>query len=230
MSSDLSTYGDQGFIDALFEAGVVGFNSGKVIGFNGGIWSPGAYIDNRRLQSYQSARRIVTDCMVRYVSESFHCPAVIASVATGAIIPGFALAERLGLPHVTIKKKEKGHGLDGLIDGDTSVVLSNEVLVVEDMSSTFQSTRHALDVLEHTGVGVCEVMLLNTWNFPAFREASSGQVVTVGCTGEQLVQEAIRRNMIEGPYADLLLRWIQDPDDHSWVQDSGWEWDLSAVQ
>ena len=69
----------------------------------------------------------------------------IAGVATGGIALGALVAQELGLPFIYVRSKAKAHGLGNAIEGDLSV-LSN-VVVIEDLISTGQSSLKAIDAL-----------------------------------------------------------------------------------
>ncbi len=217
-------YGDDSHMKALFAAHAVGFGYGKVIRFKSGIFSPGAYNNNRLLQSYPDAWDVILKAMAKRAVELSSDIDVIASVATGGITHGAALARTLRVPHVTIKKEEKTtHGLKGLIDGDAGLLPRANVLMVEDMSSTFESTLRAMLPVEAEGGRVRHTFAISTWGFPLFYENVGEHHVHVLCEGKQMIDFTSRQLMIGPAYAHLLREWQKNPRDESWIDGDTWK-------
>ena len=220
----VSLYGNNSIIPALFAAKAVGFTLGKVIRFKQGILSPGVYVNNRLLSSHPHAWSIVIDTMcaqVRTLGADFD---IIASVATGGIVHGAAIAREIKVPHVIVKKEEKTtHGVAGLIDGDVSILTGARVLLIEDMSSTFESSLRAMAPLVALGAEVVCTVVINTWGFPEFYTNVGDHSVYAGCTGKELVDAALERGMIDISYAVLLLNWLENPHELSWMEDEMWQ-------
>ncbi|MAZ56179.1 hypothetical protein CL653_00075 [bacterium] len=214
-----NAYGDNNHSTALFEAGAVGFNFGQVIRFKSGILSPGAYLNNRVLQSRPKEWDILLGRMIDLLDQMEGTYDVVASVATGAIIHGGALVRMLDdVPHMTVKKEEKAnHGLKGLIDGDSSVLPGAKVVLVEDMSSTFESALKAIEILEMNDAEVVHTLAISTWGFPIFHNNIADRDVSVLCQGEELVRHAVDTGAINAGYADLLSNWLDKPEDEGWI-------------
>tara|TARA_B100000745_G_scaffold74148_2_gene44710 strand:+ start:7501 stop:8175 length:675 start_codon:yes stop_codon:yes gene_type:complete len=211
-------------IEALFAAGAVGFNFGQVIRYKSGILSPGAYLNNRVLQSHPESWEEILDLMNESIYAYKGDFNRVASVATGAIAHGVAIALFNGRPHVTVKKEEKtSHGLKGIIDGDISILPDSKVLLVEDMSSTFESALKAIRVLESHEATVVRTLAISSWNFPIFQKNTDGYNVTVLCDGMSLINAAYERGEIDEKYRDLLQLWVMNPEDESWITS---EWSM----
>ena len=201
---------------ALLAAQSVRFIHGKIYQFASGIASPGAYNNNRVLPSHPQQWRIVVDLMEE-VTSSFRSEFdVIASVATGGIAHGIALALRLQIPHFIVKKQPKGYGIDGLIDGAVGLLPRARVLMVEDMSSTFQSTLAAIPRVEHYNATVTRTLAISTWGFPEFYQKVGDRNVHVLSKGSQFVDGALQEGKIDDEYAALLKSWIENPHDERW--------------
>jgi orotate phosphoribosyltransferase len=224
----VAVYGTQRLVNALFDARAVGFKRGKVIKFASGILSPGAYINNRNLASYPQAWDAVLTAMLAVARRLRPQYDIIAGVATGGIAHGSVIARELRVPYMSVKKGEKSHGLGGRIDGDAQLLSTGAgVLVVEDMGSTFESSLSAIGALTHEGAVVRHTLLINSWNFPEFQCNSASHSVYVGCLGKTLLEEAMRRALIDEKYAKLVHDWLEHPDDQSWVHDGTWEFPVS---
>ena len=193
---DMTTnvYGGPDLVRCIFEAKAAGFEEKKAIRFKGGILSPGAYINNRVLPSHPISWNNILDAMTTQTALLYKDKIdVIASVATGAIAHSSVIANRLMIPQVIVKKQEKKtHGLSGLVDGDVKILPEARVLLIEDMSSTFMSSLKAIEILEQEGATVDHVILINTWNLPSFIVNSGNYEVYAGCTGEQILDHAVK--------------------------------------
>jgi len=198
-------------VSALFEAGAVGFNEGQEITFKSGIISPGAYINNRVLQSHPDAFKCIVEEIAKVAAADD--VEVLASVATGGIAFGAAAALLTGKPHVIVKKEEKtSHGLKGLIDGDLNVVNGSGVLMVEDMSSTFTSTLKAMESIAAVGGTVIRSVAIETWGFPVFHQNTADHDVFVLCDSADLIGAAGHTGRISAAYKNRLVKWVANPD------------------
>ncbi len=217
-------YGEDAHVRALMAARAVGFTYGKVIRFKSGILSPGAYNNNRMLPSYPAHWEVVLDAMVDRAACLRQEFDVIASVATGGIAHGVALSRMLSVPHVIIKKEEKTtHGLKGLIDGDAGLLPGARVLMIEDMSSTFESTLRAMKPVEAESGRVTHTFAISTWGFPEFHHNVGEHQVHVLCTGEQIVDCAKRFRAVGPEYGYQLRQWLKNPRDEVWVDGVTWK-------
>ncbi len=209
---------------ALFAGNAVGFNYGRVIRFKSGILSPGAYNNNRMLPSWPDAWDTVLENMKRVAWNIRSDFDLIASVATGGIVHGAALARMLHVPHIIIKKEEKTtHGLKGLIDGDVGLLPRASVLMIEDMSSTFESTLRAMRPIEAEHAKVTHTIAISSWGFPEFFRNVGEHQVHVLCTGDDLVDEAYQMRKISEAYHRQLRSWLADPHNESWI---GADWKM----
>ncbi len=217
-------YGDDTHVRALVAAHAIGFTYGKVIRFKSNILSPGAYNNNRMLPSYPMHWEEILNQMINRAMDIRSEFDIIASVATGGIAHGIALARALNVPHVIIKKEEKTtHGLKGLIDGDAGLLMRARVLMVEDMSSTFGSTLRAMRPVEAEGGCVTHTFAISTWGFPEFSANVANHQVHVLCTGAQIVDYMTRTLEVGPTYAKLLRDWLRDPHDESWIDGVSWK-------
>jgi len=219
----IDTHDSQQVVRAFFDAGAVGFKKGKAIRFKHGVLSPGAYINNRTLPSYPDEWGIIIDALLGdVIAGAWDGVEGIASVATGGVPHGIALARDMDLPHFIVKKQEKDHGLGGLIDGDEKLLSGMNVCMVEDMSSTFESTLKAMKPVEAAGGRVLRTFLLNTWNLPDFKRNIEHHDVWALCTGKMLLDCAVDMGKIDAGYEKVLRHWLEHPEDESWAK-TGWD-------
>ena len=219
----LSVFGETKDVQPLFESGAVGIQRSRAVRFSSKILSPGMYIDNRKLQSHPREWNEILARLRRYAERSLVDYKAIASIESGGVPHGVALARTIGAPHFTVKKEEKkGHGLGGLIGGDAGELKGKSVLLVEDMSSTFESSLKAMKTLKAAGATVAHTIMLNTWGFPEFHKNIVGHSVHALCTGEMIVNYAASRSMIDREHEKIVRHWLEHPEDEEWSKD-GWE-------
>lgn len=219
----LSIIGEMRDVKPLFEAGAVGIRRPKAVRFKQGVLSPGAYINNRVLPSHPHEWDEIIGRLRERAESLIHDYEAIASVATGGVPHGVALAREVGVPHFIVKKQEKkAHGLGGLIDGDIAALEGRSVLLVEDMSSTFESSLAAMDTLNAAGASVTHTLLLNTWGLPEFHKNIEGHSVHAICTGEMIVDYAAESRRLDKGLEGIVRRWLKNPGDEEWSRD-GWE-------
>ena len=127
------------------------------------------YCDNRKVLSHPAVRTFVRQLTVEAVEKEYGKVDAIAGVATGGIALGALVAQELGLPFIYVRSKAKAHGLGNAIEGDLSV-LSN-VVVIEDLISTGQSSLKAVDALREAGVEVKGLIAIFTYGLPAAQAA-----------------------------------------------------------
>jgi orotate phosphoribosyltransferase len=218
----LEVIGTKNTVRALFAANTAGFKRSEAIRFKHGVLSPGAYIDNRKLPSHPGPWDTILTRMEVYAKKLRQEYDVIAAVATGGIAHATVMARSCGAPLVIVKKQEKDRGLGGLIDGDTKVLRGARTLLVEDMSSTFESSLKAMRALDHEGASVTHTIMISTWDLPDFQKNVAGHNVHALCTGAMLLDHAVEKELVDGQYEKVLRNWLVHPEDETWVHDGTW--------
>jgi orotate phosphoribosyltransferase len=219
----LTIFGTRGDVALFFTANAVGFERPKARVFKEKIWSPGAYINNRTLQSHPPQWSTIMRLMLNQARKLRSDFNGVASVASGGVPHGIALARDLVLPHFTVKKQEKeAHGLAGLIDGDVALLRDRQLLLVEDMSSTFKSSLRAMEPLVGAGAKVAHTLLLNTWGFPEFHKNIAGHSVYALCSGKMIVDFAAESGKLDHEYEATVRHWLEHPEDRRWSTDGTW--------
>jgi orotate phosphoribosyltransferase len=148
---------------------------------------------------------------VEEIENQFGKVDAVAGVATGGIALGALVAQELGLPFIYVRSKAKDHGLGNAIEGDLSV-LSN-VVVIEDLISTGQSSLKAVAELRKKGVEVKGLLAIFTYGFDvasaAFEEANcSWGTLTDYPT---MLDQAMQEGYITEDKRVLLDSWNRDP-------------------
>ena len=169
------------------------------------------YCDNRKVLSYPAVRTFVRQLTVEAVEKEYGKVDAIAGVATGGIALGALVAQELGLPFIYVRSKAKAHGLGNAIEGDLSV-LSN-VVVIEDLISTGQSSLKAVDALREAGVEVKGLIAIFTYGLPAAQAAFEAfQCKWLTLTDyPTMLDQALVEGYLNDEQRTLLDAWNSDP-------------------
>lgn len=169
------------------------------------------YCDNRKVLSHPAVRTFVRQLTVEAVEKEYGKVDAIAGVATGGIALGALVAQELGLPFIYVRSKAKAHGLGNAIEGDLSV-LSN-VVVIEDLISTGQSSLKAVDALREASVEVKGLIAIFTYGLPAAEaafEASQCKWLTL-TDYPTMLDQALVEGYLSDEQRGLLDAWNTDP-------------------
>lgn len=169
------------------------------------------YCDNRKVLSHPAVRTFVRQLTVEAIEKEYGKVDAIAGVATGGIALGALVAQELGLPFIYVRSKAKAHGLGNAIEGDLSV-LSN-VVVIEDLISTGQSSLKAVDALREAGVEVKGLIAIFTYGLPAAQAAfESSQCKWLTLTDyPTMLDQALVEGYLNDEQRTLLDAWNSDP-------------------
>ena len=169
------------------------------------------YCDNRKVLSHPAVRTFVRQLTVEAVEKEYGKVDAIAGVATGGIALGALVAQELGLPFIYVRSKAKAHGLGNAIEGDLSV-LSN-VVVIEDLISTGQSSLKAVDALREAGVEVKGLIAIFTYGLPAAQAAfQASQCKWLTLTDyPTMLDQALVEGYLNNEQRTLLDAWNSDP-------------------
>lgn len=169
------------------------------------------YCDNRKVLSHPAVRTFVRQLTVEAIEKEYGKVDAIAGVATGGIALGALVAQELGLPFIYVRSKAKAHGLGNAIEGDLSV-LSN-VVVIEDLISTGQSSLKAVDALREAGVEVKGLIAIFTYGLPVAQaafEASQCKWLTL-TDYPTMLDQALVEGYLNNDQRSLLDAWNSDP-------------------
>lgn len=169
------------------------------------------YCDNRKVLSHPAVRTFVRQLTVEAIEKEYGKVDAIAGVATGGIALGALVAQELGLPFIYVRSKAKAHGLGNAIEGDLSV-LSN-VVVIEDLISTGQSSLKAVDALREAGVEVKGLIAIFTYGLPVAQaafEASPCKWLTL-TDYPTMLDQALVEGYLNDDQRSLLEAWNSDP-------------------
>ena len=177
------------------------------------------YNDNRKLLSLHRTRQLVVDGLLELINAEEVRPATIAGVATAGIPHATLLADRLELPLIYVRPKEKDHGLGRKIEGILNP--GDECLVIEDLISTGGSSLQAVQAVREAGGKADNCFSIFSYGFSEaakhFEQANCAQRPILTFT--HLIKTARDKDFISANDAKLLEQWSLDP--FGWGEKNG---------
>lgn len=174
-------------------------------------WKSPIYCDNRKTLSYPQIRTYIRQELSKTILDKFGKPNLIAGVATGGIAQGVLVAQELGVGFVYVRPSAKEHGLGNKVEG--YIEEGQDVVVIEDLVSTGQSSLIAVEALRESGCIVKGMTSIFTYGFKtasdAFKKAKC-ELVTLS-DYDTLVKEAIKSGYVGEDDLDLLKEWRESP-------------------
>ncbi|UUW07116.1 orotate phosphoribosyltransferase [Flavobacterium plurextorum] len=179
-------------------------------------WKSPIYCDNRLILSFPSIRNYVRDEFAKNIEKQFGKPDVIAGVATGAIGVGILVAESLGLPFVYVRPEAKKHGRQNQVEG--FLQKGQNVVVVEDLISTGNSSLMAVEALRNEGANIKGMAAIFTYGFNVAEENFKNANIDLYTLSnyENLLDLAVQKQYITEDQQSTLLEWNQSPS--TWGQ------------
>lgn len=176
-------------------------------------WKSPIYCDNRVILSFPAIRNFIKDEFAKNIEKQFGKPDVIAGVATGAIGIGILVAQELGLPFVYVRPEAKKHGRLNQVEG--FLQKGQNVVVVEDLISTGNSSLLAVEALRNEGANIKGMAAVFTYGFDVasnnFKEANV-DLYTLS-NYENLLDLAVAKEYITENEQDLLKEWRKSPSE-----------------
>ena len=174
-------------------------------------WKSPIYCDNRLTLSFPAIRNYIREEFSKNIEKQFGKPDVIAGVATGAIGIGILVAESLGLPFVYVRPEAKKHGRQNQVEG--FLQKGQNVVVVEDLISTGNSSLQAVEVLREAGANVKGMAAIFNYGFDIATENFKKANVDLFTLGnyENLLTLAVAKKYITEEEETTLIAWRKDP-------------------
>ena len=179
-------------------------------------WQSPIYCDNRITLSFPPIRNYIREEFSKHIEKEFGKPDVIAGVATGAIGIGMLVAEYMGLPFVYVRPEPKKHGRQNQVEG--FLQKGQNVVVVEDLISTGNSSLLAVDALKAAGANVKGMVAIFTYGFDVSVENFKKANITLHTLGnyDTLLEEAAAKQYITEKEQETLKEWRKNPS--TWGQ------------
>ena len=175
-------------------------------------WKSPIYCDNRLTLSFPAIRNYIREEFSKNIEKQFGKPDVIAGVATGAIGIGILVAESLGLPFVYVRPEPKKHGRQNQVEG--FLQSGQNVVVVEDLISTGNSSLLAVEALRNEGANVKGMAAIFNYGFDVatknFKKANL-DLYTLS-DYENLLKLAVDKMYITENEEKTLIKWRKNPE------------------
>ncbi|GGF13651.1 orotate phosphoribosyltransferase [Flavobacterium limi] len=180
-------------------------------------WKSPIYCDNRLILSFPAIRNYVRDEFAKNIEKQFGKPDVIAGVATGAIGIGILVAESLGLPFVYVRPEPKKHGRQNQVEG--FLQKGQNVVVVEDLISTGNSSLMAVEALRNEGANIKGMAAIFTYGFSIAEENFKNANIDLFTLSnyENLLGLAVQKQYISEDQQTALQDWSKSPS--TWGQE-----------
>lgn len=174
-------------------------------------WMSPIYCDNRVVLSHPQIRTYMSQEIAAEIKKEFSKNIVIAGVATGAIGMGTLVAQALEAPFIYVRPQPKKHGKKNQIEGQLKA--GQEVVVIEDLISTGQSSLNAVAALRAEGAIVNQMVAIFTYGFQQASEHFKKERVALKtlCDYEHLLPQALSQNYISESDLNFLQSWRKNP-------------------
>lgn len=176
-------------------------------------WKSPIYCDNRVILSFPAIRNYIRDEFSKNIEKQFGKPDVIAGVATGAIGIGILVAQELGLPFVYVRPEAKKHGRLNQVEG--FLQKGQNVIVVEDLISTGNSSLLAVEALRNEGANVKGMAAIFSYGFQVATDNFANAKVDLYTLSnyESLLELAVAKEYITENEQYLLQEWRKNPSE-----------------
>lgn len=176
-------------------------------------WNSPIYCDNRLTLSFPAIRNYIRDEFAKQIEDKYGKPDVIAGVATGAIGIGILVAEELGLPFVYVRPEPKKHGRQNQVEG--FLQKGQNVVVVEDLISTGNSSLLAVEALKEAGANVKGMVAIFSYGFDVAEENFKNANVELNTLSnyENLLNLAVAKQYITEEEQETLKEWRKNPSE-----------------
>ncbi len=174
-------------------------------------WKSPIYCDNRVTLSFPPIRNYIREEFSKHIEKEFGKPDVIAGVATGAIGIGMLVAEYMGLPFVYVRPEPKKHGRQNQVEG--FLQKGQNVVVVEDLISTGNSSLLAVEALKEAGANVKGMVAIFTYGFDVSIENFKKANVSLHTLSnyDNLLELAVAKKYITEEEQHTLQEWRVSP-------------------
>jgi len=208
--------------DILLDIGAVTLSPQKPYRYASGILSP-VYTDCRLLMSYVKEREEVIDAFEKVLRERVGLQNVdcLAGVASSGIPHAAWLAERIKKSMVYVRKEEKDHGKQNLIEG--RLEKDARVVVIEDLVSQGGSSLNVVKAVKAAGAKPTHCVVIFTYQMPKSVEGFKAEGVELIPLTDitTLVKRATAKKMISREQEGVVLEWTQDTV--GWGKKKGFE-------
>jgi orotate phosphoribosyltransferase len=176
-------------------------------------WNSPIYCDNRLTLSFPAIRNFIKDEFVKHIEDKYGRPDVIAGVATGAIGIGILVADEMGLPFVYVRPEPKKHGRQNQVEG--FLQKGQNVVVIEDLISTGNSSLLAVEALKEAGANVKGMVAIFSYGFKTAEENFKSAKIDLSTLSnyDNLLHLAVEKKYIDEEDLQTLQEWRLNPSE-----------------
>lgn len=179
----------------------------------GNGWMSPIYFDSRKLLSYPQVRSLIKIELCRVLLENYPEAECIAAVAPNAIALGYAVAEELGLPFVSVNALPKNHGLENSIEGDLRP--RQKVVIFEDQVSEGKYCTKTMELLQRDGCQVLGMLSIFDYELSSSHQNLAKKSLTnISLTNfESVISSAISQDTLTTVGEEKVREWQKAPQD-----------------
>ena len=163
--------------EGLWNRGMVNFPE-EPVRLSSGLLAP-VYADTRRLTGSPVFWHRIVGALAGKITDVFSInllyksgdELVLAGIELGSVFHASALAYRMNLPGITIRKTVKGHGTSSLIEGMTAEeIRGRKVVIVEDVVTLGGNCLYAAKVLKEAGAEIFGCLAILSHELPGIND------------------------------------------------------------
>lgn len=203
----------------LLDIKAISFNAKKPFRYSSGLLSP-VYTDCRLLMSHPKERLLIRDFYLKMIRSKGRFD-VIAGTATAGIPHAAWIADKLKLPMIYVRGKNKDHGKGNQIEG--KIYKKQKVAVIEDLISTGESSTETVRAIRKEGGKASYIFSIITYGMNKSKENfKANGIKLISLTDfPTVVKVAEEIGYIKSKDKNIILQWAKDPA--SWGKKMGFE-------
>lgn len=181
-----------------------------------GIKSP-IYCDNRLTLGDIKTRKLIEQGLADTIKEYYPECEVVMGTSTAGIPHAAYVSDILSLPMGYVRSSNKSHGRENKIEGADPK--GKKVVVVEDLISTGGSCAEVVLALREAGANVLGVVSIFTYTL----QKGLDTFKDIDCENHSLadiktlVSVALEKNYISEKESAMILKFISNPSDVTWI-------------
>ena len=204
----------------LIDINSINFSFDSHFTLTSGLKSP-VYVDCRRIISYAKEREIILNKAISYFKKLNLSFDVLAGGETAGIPYAAFLSEKLKMPMIYIRKKNKGFGINKQIEGKFEK--KQKVLLVEDLATDGGSKIMFVNALREADLKVKDIFVIFYYDIFDFKSSELSKMnvnIHSLCTWKDIINYIEDENIFSDLEISNLKEFLLDPN--KWREKNGW--------